>query len=160
MKHYEMKRKDREVTDHKWIESVLNRGVILHLGLAGEDGQPYVVPLGYGYRDNVIYLHGAVQGRKNDLADANPKVCFQVTLDAELVPKETGAGFTMKYRSVTGFGRIRSLTDLNEKNTALQILMDHYNGPHQDLNETNHANVWVARIDIDSMTGKNNLYPL
>jgi nitroimidazol reductase NimA-like FMN-containing flavoprotein (pyridoxamine 5'-phosphate oxidase superfamily) len=156
-KQREMRRKNKQVTDPEWIEGILKRGQALHLGLAGEDGWPYVVPMGYGYEDGVIYVHGAPEGHKNDILTVNPRVCFQITLDAELVASKTGSNFTMKYRSVTGFGHLRTLTRLDEKNAALRILMDHYGGPHADL-EKNHERVWAARIDIVSMTGKNSVY--
>ncbi|MDR1978259.1 MAG: pyridoxamine 5'-phosphate oxidase family protein [Synergistaceae bacterium] len=158
-KQYEMRRKNKQVTDPKWMEEVLRRGRVLHLGLAGEDGWPYVVPMGYGYESGSIYVHGAPEGHKNDILAINPRVCFQVTLDAELVTSESSANFTMKYRSVTGFGHLLTLTDLSEKNAALRILMDHYGGPHSDLEE-GRGKIWVARLDIESMTGKNSVYPL
>ncbi|MDR1621263.1 MAG: pyridoxamine 5'-phosphate oxidase family protein [Synergistaceae bacterium] len=158
-KQYEMRRKNKQVTDSKWMEAILKRGRMLHLGLAGEDGWPYVLPIGYGYAEGSIYVHGAPEGHKNDILAVNPRVCFQVALDVELAASEAGANFTMKYRSVTGFGHLRTLTNLDEKNAALRILMEHYGGPHADLAE-NHEKVWVARLDIESMTGKNSVYPL
>ncbi len=158
MERYHMRRREREITDRAWIEGVLQRGRMIHIGLAGEDGWPYVVPMGYGYEDGVIYLHGAPEGKKNDMMAANPKACFQIALDVELLRAETGSSFSMKYRSVTGYGYLRTLTALEEKNRALKILMDHYEGPHADLTD-NSAKVWVARLDIESMTGKCGNYP-
>lgn len=32
----------------------------------------------------------------------------------------------MKYKSVSGYGKARELTELDEKNRALQILMNQY----------------------------------
>jgi nitroimidazol reductase NimA-like FMN-containing flavoprotein (pyridoxamine 5'-phosphate oxidase superfamily) len=154
-----MRRKDKEVTDPAWMEEILRRGRMLHLGLAGEDGWPYVTPLCYGYKDRTLYLHGSPLGLKTDILAVNPRACFQVTLDAEVVRSEVGANFTMKYRSVTGFGQVQTLTGLDEKNAALDILMDHYEGPHFALGE-NHGKVWVARLGIESMTGKRSVYPL
>jgi nitroimidazol reductase NimA-like FMN-containing flavoprotein (pyridoxamine 5'-phosphate oxidase superfamily) len=158
---YEMRRKDKEVADWKWMEDVLKRGRFLHLGMADADGWPYVVPIGYAYKDGAIYVHGASQGRKNDILAVNPKVCFQVTLDAEVLPNEVGSKFTMKYRSVTGFGVVHNLTDAGDRNAALKILMDRYGGPHTDYPEGSemHKKLWVARLDIESMTGKKSVYP-
>ena len=157
---YEMRRKDKEVTDRQWIENILKRGRMMHLGMIGTDGWPYVVPLGYGYMDNAIYMHGASEGRKNDILAVNPRVCFQVTLDTEVQPANVGAQFTMKYRSVTGFGTVHALTDTRERNAALKILMDHYDGPHTDypVGSEMHKKLWVARLDIKSMTGKKSVY--
>ena len=158
---YEMRLKKKEVTDRKWMEDILKRGRYMHLGMADAAGSPYVVPIGYGYGDGAIYIHGASEGRKNDILAVNPRVCFQVTLDAEVVPNDIAAKFSMKYRSVTGFGTVRSLTDPRERNAALKILMDHYSGPHTDFPEDSemHKKLWVARLDIDGMTGKKSVYP-
>ncbi|MDR2179059.1 MAG: pyridoxamine 5'-phosphate oxidase family protein [Synergistaceae bacterium] len=158
----EMRRKDRLVTDKRWMEDVLRRGKVLHLGLNGLDGWPYVVALCYGYRNDALYLHGAPVGLKTDLLAVNPKACFQVTEDAEVVTAEKPEAFTMKYRSVTGFGVIRTLTGTDEKSAGLNILMDQYKGPpvHLRENPRMEAAVWVARLDIEYMTGKNNGYPL
>ena len=160
---YEVRRKEKEVTDRTWMEDILKRGRFMHLAMAGADGWPYVVPIGYGYGGGAIYMHGAPEGRKNDILAANPRVCFQVTLDAEVQPSDVGANFTMKYRSVTGFGVVHALTDPRERNAALKILMEHYGygGHHADLPDTAeaHKKLWVARLDIESMTGKKSVYP-
>jgi nitroimidazol reductase NimA-like FMN-containing flavoprotein (pyridoxamine 5'-phosphate oxidase superfamily) len=158
----EMRRKDRLVTDKSWMEGVLRRGKALHLGLNGLDGWPYVVALCYGYRDGALYFHGAPVGLKADLLAANPKACFQVTERAEVVTAEKAEAFTMKYSSVTGFGVVRTLTATDEKSEGLNILMDQYEGPPIDLREHPRmdAAVWVARLDIEYMTGKNNGYPI
>lgn len=158
MEKYHMRRKEKKVTDRAWMEEVLKRGQMIHIGLAGEDGWPYVVPMGYGYEDGAIYLHGAAEGKKVDLAAANPKACFQISLDVELLRAETGANFSMKYRSVTGYGYIRTLTTLEEKNRALKTITEHYDGPHTDITN-NDAKVWIVRLDIESMTGKCSNYP-
>jgi nitroimidazol reductase NimA-like FMN-containing flavoprotein (pyridoxamine 5'-phosphate oxidase superfamily) len=149
-----MKRKDREVTDREWMEEILKRGQVVHIGLADAEGWPYVVATGYGYKDGAIYLHGAPVGRKNDILAVNPRACFQVEVDVELLRTPAGRGFSMKYRSVLGFGHVRTLTDPAEKDEALKILMDQYDGPHDDLGEKDIARVWVARLEIESMTGK------
>jgi nitroimidazol reductase NimA-like FMN-containing flavoprotein (pyridoxamine 5'-phosphate oxidase superfamily) len=101
-------------------------------------------------------------GLKADLLAANPKACFQVTEGAETVRAERPEAFSMKYRSVTGFGIVRTLTGIDEKSAGLNILMDQYEGPHIDLRENPRmaAAVWVARLDIEYMTGKNNGYPV
>lgn len=154
----EMRRKDKLITDKGWIEDVLHSGLVLQLGLSQPNGFPYVVPLSYGYDDGSLYLHGAASGLKCELINLNPKVCFQVHTDAELVRHELPAEYTMKYKSVTGFGIAHVLEDRAEKERALNILMDHFQGPHTTLGEK-HSYLWVVRVDIVSMTGKMNGYP-
>jgi len=155
--HNEVRRKDKEVTDQVWMENILKRGQVLNLGLAEEGGWPYVVAMSYAYKDGAVYLHGAPVGKKNDILAANPKVCFQVALDVDVAPAETAAKYSMKYRSVTCFGRLVTLTDSNDRLKALNILMDHYKGPRTEEKDVN-SKVWVARIDIEYMTGKRSVY--
>lgn len=152
-----MRRTDREVTDRKWQEQVLHDARVLELGMIDPEGRPYVAPLGFGYEDGTIYLHGAPEGRKNDSLAANPYVCFQVCIPGDAVASPGGKSFTMEYRSVTGFGKVTALTGLEEKNRALEILMRHYDFPHTPVDES--RKVWVARLDIESMTGKANPAP-
>ncbi|MDR1943577.1 MAG: pyridoxamine 5'-phosphate oxidase family protein, partial [Synergistaceae bacterium] len=152
------RRKDKQVLDKSWIEDVLKRGTVMCLGLAAPDGDPYVVPMGYGYDEGIIYLHGAMTGLKNDLIAVNPRVSFNVFVDAEVIRSETGVEFSSKYKSVTGFGEISEITDLDEKNHALAILMRQYNGPHDDLPEEKRNSVWVAKIVIREMYGKSSGY--
>ncbi|WP_316830491.1 pyridoxamine 5'-phosphate oxidase family protein [Pedobacter aquatilis] len=54
----------------------LEQQVVGRLGCHA-DGETYIVPINYVYRDNAIYAHSG-KGRKIDMMRANPKVCFQV----------------------------------------------------------------------------------
>lgn len=64
-----MRRKDREVTDIRQIESIIEKAKVVHIGMI-DDGVPYVVPMQYGYvfTDGALtlYLHSAQEGRKID----------------------------------------------------------------------------------------------
>ena len=75
-----------------------------------------------------------------------------------MAENELAAKFTMKYRSVMGFGHLRTLTDPEERREALDVLMDQYGGPHVKPEDVN-SRVWVARIDVQTMSGKSSVYP-
>ena len=74
-----MRKREREITDLEEIRSILDQCKILHLGLS-DDGQPYVVPLNYGYTlENgalTFYVHGAVEGYKYEVIQKNPRISF------------------------------------------------------------------------------------
>lgn len=84
-----MRRRDREVTDLTEIKAIVEKNMILHLGLFDEEF-PYVIPLHYGYEYReetdqfIFYTHGARQGHKIDLIHQNPNVCVQI--EGEVVP--------------------------------------------------------------------------
>ena len=79
-----MRKREREITDLEEIRSILDQCKILHLGLSDE-GQPYVVPLNYGYllEGNTLtfYLHGATEGYKYEVIQKNPRVSFAMECD-------------------------------------------------------------------------------
>jgi hypothetical protein len=58
------------------INTLLSSEVFGHLGCT--DGlKPYVVPMAYVYRDNVLYGQ-TTEGKKVEMLRKNPLVCFQV----------------------------------------------------------------------------------
>ncbi|MGL4668581.1 MAG: pyridoxamine 5'-phosphate oxidase family protein, partial [Saezia sp.] len=137
---------------------VLQHGQLLSLAMVEADGSPYVVTLSYGYDNGVVYLHGSAEGKKFDTLNHNPKVCFQIVLDAELARNDIPCKCSWKYKSVTGFGHIRTLKTLDEKNHALGIVMRQYDAPYQPLPHIPDS-LWVTCIDIEHLSGKISIYP-
>ena len=155
-----MRRNDREVASHEWMAEVLDRGEWMELAMAGKDGWPYIVPLNYGFCDDIIIIHCAGEGKKIDLMKENNKVAFNVAVDAEVVRNEEDpTKFTMKYKSVSGRGIAEFIEDAKEKREALEIMMGHYRGPKGPITEEKLGVTAVIRIRITEMTGKVNRYP-
>ena len=150
-----MRRNDKEILDPKEIEGILQEGILC--SIAFTDGtEPYLITVNYGYRDGCIYFHSAKEGKKMDMIAKYPKVCFQVIVDDELVKGEKACtDFTMKYRSVVGYGRISLLQTEEEKSDGLNVLMEQHTGQGEHVFEKNSLReTAVLRIDIESMTGK------
>ena len=72
-----MRRKDKEIQAEADIVAILKKARVCRLGMA-EGEMPYVVPLCFGFQDNALYFHCALQGRKNDTLRNNPNVCFEM----------------------------------------------------------------------------------
>jgi hypothetical protein len=103
-----MRRHEKEITDISEIEEILQKGQVCHIGLSN-DGQPYVVPMNYGYRDGYLYLHSAPVGQKVDMARKNPKICFEVDIDGEVYSSgPESCNWSCKYRSIISTGRMES----------------------------------------------------
>ena len=62
-------------TDKEQIESIIRQSDVCFVGMADTDGTPYVLPMNFGYKDGVIYLHSAQDGRSISILERNPKVC-------------------------------------------------------------------------------------
>lgn len=148
-----MRRQDREITEISEIEEILRKGQVCHIGLSCGD-QPYVVPMNYGYRDGYLYLHSAPEGQKVDMARKNPKICFQVDVDTEVVSGPEACNWSCKYRSVIGTGRVEFPEKIEEKAEALNVLMEHYSGKTFEFPPQAISRVLIWKVKVDSITGK------
>jgi len=150
-----VRRKDKEIRDRTEIEEILQEARVCRIGLC--DGSvPYCVPMSYCYRDGVIYLHSATEGRKLDILRRNNIVCFEVDTGVELIMSERPCKWSMRYRSVIGTGRAYFVDDLEGKREALRCIVRHYSsesGDH-DFTDEELRSVVVIRIEIEEMSGK------
>jgi nitroimidazol reductase NimA-like FMN-containing flavoprotein (pyridoxamine 5'-phosphate oxidase superfamily) len=147
-----MRRADREVTDREAIDDVLRRAEVLHLAMSGPDG-PYVVPVNFGYDGEAIWVHCAEAGRKLDMLATDPRVCFEASVDVEVVPGES-CWWRTHFRSVVGFGTAHLVEDSAEKASGLGVLVGHYSGRPETVAIHDTEGVAVLRIDIERITGK------
>jgi nitroimidazol reductase NimA-like FMN-containing flavoprotein (pyridoxamine 5'-phosphate oxidase superfamily) len=152
-----MRRGDREIKDRKVIEEILARATVCRLGLC-TGGMPYVVPLSFGYQNDRLYFHSAREGRKIDGIRENPSVCFEVDIDQEVVTGDTPCQWSVRYRSVIGFGKARLLEGIEEKRKALDVILAHYGGVSDDYGEGAVDKVAVIEVRIENLTGKQSGY--
>ncbi len=148
-----MRRKDREITDREEMELILQAAPVCRLGMA-VNGEPYVVPVCFGYKDRSIYIHSACEGEKITLLGKNPRVCVEVDLTAGPIPDENPCAWEMRYKSVICWGTAIFLTGAWEKQKGLDCILNHYGAGPTPFTEASLAKVCVIRIDIDRMTGK------
>jgi len=123
-----------------------------------DDGQPYVVPLSYGYKDNTFYLHSASEGRKLDILRKNDRVCIEIDNDCEIQRGDDACAWSMKYRCVIGFGRASFIDNDESKKKAFDVIMDHYSEGSHNYTEKKVKNTVIIKIDIEEMTGKQSGY--
>lgn len=150
-----MRKSDREVTDRKQITDFLYSCDTIRIGFF--DGEyPYVVPVSFGLDDNgetlTLYYHGAIVGKKNELAKNNPNVCVEA--DRFYKYARLHDGVTADYQSFIGFGKVyECLTE--EKQKGLELLMKHCG---YDNNSADGCSIFeytdVRKIVLDSFTCK------
>ncbi|HEM61208.1 MAG TPA: pyridoxamine 5'-phosphate oxidase family protein [Chloroflexi bacterium] len=152
-----MRRVEKEIKDRSTIEEILQRAVVCRLAVC-EGNTPYIVPLNFGYKRGRLYFHSAPEGRKIEAIKANPNICFEVDVDLELVPDDIPCDWTVRYRSVIGFGRAHLLERTEEKREALDVILGHYaQGPFEYTQEAV-AQVAIIEVEIESLTGKQSGY--
>lgn len=148
-----MRRKDREITDRKEIESIIARASVCRLAMVNEN-KPYMVPLCFGYRENTLYFHSAHKGKKLDILRKNNQVCFEIESGCEPVKGKKACDWGMKFQSVIGFGKAIFLTDLKSKLEALETIMANYSDGHFQFSESDVKKTSLFKVEISEMRGK------
>ncbi|MCK5541376.1 MAG: pyridoxamine 5'-phosphate oxidase family protein [Desulfobacterales bacterium] len=152
-----MRIKEKEITDIKGIEEIITKAKVCRLAMSLNDC-PYVVPVCFGYKDEIIYFHSAKKGKKVDILKQNNKVCFEFDIDHELVESEKGCNWGMNFKSVIGFGKTYFIENPEEKQKALDIIMQQYTTKHFKFPAKQLNNTLVWKIDIEQITGKKSGY--
>ncbi|HYQ47965.1 MAG TPA: pyridoxamine 5'-phosphate oxidase family protein [Thermodesulfovibrionales bacterium] len=155
-----MRRSNKEIKDQSVIIGLLNTCPVGRLGTIGEDGYPMVKPLNFVYAGGKIYFHTAREGEKMEHIARNNRVCFEADLPIAFVrAKDDPCRSGYLYRSVIIMGRAQVVQDRDEQIFGLQCLMRKYQpeGGYGDFSEEKLKITGVVRIDIEEMTGKEDL---
>lgn len=153
-----MRRKDREVTDLKEIESILAQCKTCHLAMV-DNGYPYVVPLSYTYEvkddELVLYFHSAKEGRKITILRKNNAVCFEICQEGEpIFAEKTPCNSGYYFSSVHGFGNVEFIDSIDEKCRVLSLLMQHQAGINASFSQAQADSVCLFRVKTAAFTGK------
>jgi nitroimidazol reductase NimA-like FMN-containing flavoprotein (pyridoxamine 5'-phosphate oxidase superfamily) len=149
---FHMRRKEREVTDPQKMQEIIKKSTICRLGLVN-NGEAYIVPVNFGYMNNSLYFHSALEGRKVDLLNKNKRVTFEIEGDYS-IDKAGKTGCDVKYQSIFGKGTADFIEDREEKIRGLKAIMRQCTGSEYAFSLDKLSTVLVVRIDIDSMTCK------
>lgn len=156
MQRFEMRRKDREITDSEEIDSILSRTPVGRIGMSLHDN-PYVVPVNFLYFQGKIYFHFANEGQMYTWLKANDRVCFEVDEPGETVPNVNPCKFSFTYKSVIAFGKVRFLQDPEEKTNILAELVAKYDVnkiASRSVAPEQVEDVEVGEITVEKMSGK------
>lgn len=114
----------RGVYDRATAYQILDEGLVCHVGFV-VDGQPFVIPTGYGRVGDNLYIHGSVASRMLRNLDQGIAVCVTVTLLDGLVLARAIFNHSMNYRSVVVLGTAVAVNDPQEKLQALRGISEH-----------------------------------
>lgn len=152
-----MRRKEKQMSEESAVSEVVRRAQVCRLAMS--DGlQPYVVPLCFGFADRTLYLHAATEGRKLDIIKKNNRVCFEFDVDTELVRNTEPCSWTMRYKSVIGFGEAVLVEGAEEKRAALQVIMNQYSNDTFAFPDQSLGRIAVIKVAVHSMSGKQSGY--
>jgi nitroimidazol reductase NimA-like FMN-containing flavoprotein (pyridoxamine 5'-phosphate oxidase superfamily) len=119
-------RRHRERGDYDLdtIYSILDEGFVCHAACV-VDGTVWMIPTAYGRDGDRLLLHGAAANHVLRAAGAGAELTVTVTLVDGLVLARSTFHHSINYRSVTVFGRATDITDPDEKESALAVIVDH-----------------------------------
>ena len=150
-----MRRKDREVTEEKRIDDIIESCQCCRVGLY-DNGEIYIVPLDFGYENSLgkrtLYFHGAKSGRKAELIEKKPFAGFEMDVNHRLVKAEGACDHSSEFQSIIGSGRISVIEEESEKEKAMNIIMkkktgmDNWEYDRRVLERTNLYKLEVEKI--------------
>ena len=147
----------RGVYDREAAYQILDEGFICHVGFIA-DGQPFVIPTGYGRAGDQLYIHGSAASRMLRRLDEGVALCLTVTLLDGLVLARSVFNHSMNYRSVVVLGRATAVEDPQEKLQALRALSEHIlPGRWDDARQPNEKELkatLVMRLPITEFSAK------
>lgn len=138
------------------IEEIISRNKVCYVGMTDINDKPYVIPMNFGYDNDVIYLHSGLEGGSIEALKINPDVCITFCTDAQLAyqNEEVACSYRMKASSVICRGRVVFEEDYNEKIKALDIIMKQYADRSFTYSEPAVNNVLVWKVEIEEISTK------
>lgn len=118
--------RERASYDREQVHSILDAACVCHLGFV-RDGAPVVLPTLFGRVGERLYVHGSTGSRPLHAAggsDEGLAVCLTVTHVDGIVLARSAFHHSLNYRSVVVHGIARTVSDPEERRTALDAIVD------------------------------------
>ena len=138
------------------IEALIRTCPLCYVGMADEHGVPYVLPMNFGYEDEIIYLHSAQEGHSISILEKNPQVCITFCTDPKLVwqDEEVACSYRMRAESVICHGEVAFEEDYDKKVDALHIIMRQYSGRKFSYSTPSVKNVKIWKVALDNVSAR------
>ena len=115
------------IEDKQRIESIILQADACFVGITDLEGNPYVVPMNFGYENDTLYLHSGPEGGKIEMLQRNNNVCITFSLGHKLVyqHKQVACSYSMRSESAMCRGKVEFIEDMEEKTSCT----GHYHAP-------------------------------
>jgi uncharacterized protein len=148
-----MRKPEKEIKDRSEIDLIIRRSKVCRLGMS-DNGQPYIIPLCFGYDGKAVYFHCAKEGRKLEIIHKNNSVCLEFDILEGMVEADKACDWGIKYQSVIAFGKAKVIDGPDEKRAALAVLMSQYSNQSYSFPDEKLAITCVVKVEIDEISGK------
>ena len=116
-------------------------------GITDLEGNPYVVPMNFGYENGIIYLHSGPEGSKLEMLEHNNNVCITFSVGHKLVyqHEKVACSYSMRSESAMCRGQVEFIEEIDEKRRALDIIMRHYTDSEFNYSDpaVRNVKVWI-----------------
>lgn len=148
--------KNRTLTIPSELEEIILKCEHCNVAMVDASGKPYMVPMNFGFHENVLYLHSAPEGKKIEILKQHPDVCVSFSSDHVLryQDKSVGCSYSMKYRSVLLYGKVEFITDYNSKECALHFIMKQYKADGYRFSEPAVKSICVFMVKVEKLEGR------
>ena len=157
----------REVKGAAQLREIVDACQTVRIAAVDNEGV-FIVPMSFGYdwadpadlegSDEprvALCVHSAVEGRKVDVFDAEPRVAIEMDVQEGVITGNYACAYSYAYRSIVGTGTVHRIQSPEMKRYGLERIMAHL-APDALPGFTDQA---LARtkmycIDTDKFTGK------
>ncbi len=144
------------VEERKIVEDMMAKSKICYVSMIDKDGLPYVIPMNFGFQDDIIYLHSGPDSGSIKAIEENPNVCILFCSGHKLVyqHEDVACSYRARGSSIICRGQVKFENNLEEKVKALDIIMKQYVNRSFTYSQPALENVKIWKIEIESISCK------
>ena len=148
--------RNRIIDNKEELYSIIKKCQVCHVSMVDPDGNPYVIPMNFGFDQDVVYLHSSRKGKKIDILKNNPNVCINFTTDHLLryQDENVACSWSMKYRSVLIYGKVEFVEETEQKILHLNEVMKNYSPKEFKYNPPSIREVCCWKVVVEKYEGK------
>ena len=64
------------ITNRRQIEDIIRKCPYCTVGMTDKEGNPYIVPMNFAWKNDTVYLHSGPEGSKVEMVVRHPQVCI------------------------------------------------------------------------------------
>ncbi len=118
------RKRERGHYERALVDEILDEALICHVGVV-HDGLPVVIPTIHARLGERLYLHGSPGSATLGALVEGAECCVTATLVDGIVLARAARKHSLNYRSVVLFGTAAEVTDPDEREAAVEAIVEH-----------------------------------
>lgn len=144
------------VEEREFFEETIKACKECFVGMIDRDGLPYVIPMNFGYKSDVLYLHSGPEASSIEALKENSNVCITFCTNTVITHQneQVACSYRVQGSSVICRGKVEFVEDYDQKVAALDIMMEQYTDRPFKYSEPAVRNVVIWKIEIEKVSAK------